>query len=497
MKAKQDMQTAPSKVQHFIGGSFCASENGAWIERENPATGEPLRLVARGGASEVQRAICAAEKAATPWAATSASERSRVLLRIADGIDAALEALALAESEDTGKPLSLARSLDIPRAAANFRFFATAILHETGESYRTETPQHALNYVLRKPIGIVGCISPWNLPLYLFSWKIAPALAAGNVVIGKPSELAPMTASMLCEIASRAGLPAGVLNVVHGLGGEAGHAIVSHSQTKAISFTGGTATGAAIATVAAPAFKKLSLELGGKNPTIICADADLTVAMPEIVRSAFLNQGQICLCGSRILVHQSRLAEFMAQFTAHVSGLRVGDPLESESDLGSLVSNEHRAKVQALVQSGIDDGAKIVMGGNAPIRLSSRVARGAFMHPTILLAPPQESRCVQEEIFGPVVTVQSFDRHADAVRLANGTRYGLAATIWTRDLSRAHRMASALDAGIVWVNCWLLRDLRTPFGGTKDSGVGREGGTEALRFFTEQTNVCIATGAQR
>ncbi len=490
------MQTAPTQVQHFIGGSFCASESGAWISRENPATGDALRLIARGGAFEVQRATTAAEMAAKPWAATSVAERSRVLLRVADGIDAQLDALALAECEDTGKPLALTRSLDIPRAAANFRFFATAILHETSESYRTDAPQHALNYVLRKPIGIAGCISPWNLPLYLFSWKIAPALATGNAVIAKPSELAPTTASMLCEIASRAGLPPGVLNVVHGLGSEAGAAIVAHPQTKAISFTGGTTTGAAIAGVAAPMFKKLSLELGGKNPTIICADADLASAMPEIVRSAFLNQGQICLCGSRVLVHKSRLAEFMELFTAHVSGLKVGDPLESESDLGCLVSNEHRAKVHALVQAGVADGAKVVAGGNFTTGLSARVAKGAFMNPTVLLAPPQDSRCVQEEIFGPVVTVQSFDRHADAIRMANGTRYGLAATIWTRDLSRAHRMAHALDAGIVWVNCWLLRDLRTPFGGMKDSGVGREGGSEALRFFTEPTNVCIATGAQ-
>ena len=301
---------------------------------------------------------------------------------------------------------------------------------------------------------------------------------------------------MLCEIAARAGLPAGVLNVVHGLGSEAGHAIVAHPQTKAISFTGGTTTGAAIAGVAAPMFKKLSLELGGKNPTIICADADLTVAMPEIVRSAFLNQGQICLCGSRILVHKTRLAEFMEQFTALVSALRVGDPLDAESDLGSLVSMEHLAKVTAMIARGVKDGAKIVTGGAPPARLTSRVAKGAFLSPTVLLAPPQDSQCVQEEIFGPVVTVQSFDRHADAVRMANGTRYGLAATIWTRDLSRAHRMAGALEAGIVWVNCWMLRDLRTPFGGMKDSGVGREGGTEALRFFTEPTNVCIALGAR-
>ena len=490
------MHASPTQVQHFIGGSFCPSESDAWIPRENPATGAPLRSIARGQSEDVARAAGACAKAQKAWGATSPAERSRILLQIADGIDAQLDALAMTECEDTGKPLSLARSLDIPRAAANFRFFATAILHETGESYRTEVPQDALNYVTRRPVGTVGCISPWNLPLYLFTWKIAPALAAGNAVIAKPSELAPTTASMLCEIAARAGLPAGVLNVVHGLGSEAGHSIVAHPQTKSISFTGGTTTGAAIAGVAAPMFKKLSLELGGKNPTIICADADLTVAMPEIVRSAFLNQGQICLCGSRILVHKTRLAEFMEQFTALVSALRVGDPLDAESDLGSLVSMEHLAKVTAMIARGVKDGAKIVTGGAPPARLTSRVAKGAFLSPTVLLAPPQDSQCVQEEIFGPVVTVQSFDRHADAVRMANGTRYGLAATIWTRDLSRAHRMAGALEAGIVWVNCWMLRDLRTPFGGMKDSGVGREGGTEALRFFTEPTNVCIALGAR-
>ncbi|MFZ9914911.1 MAG: aldehyde dehydrogenase [Phycisphaerales bacterium] len=482
------------EVDHFIGGAFCGAGSGARISRENPATGEPLRAIARGDAADVARAVDAARRAGAIWGRMPAADRSRVLLAMAAGIEARLDELARLECEDTGKPLSLARSLDIPRAAANFRFFATAILHEAGESFSTERPARAINFTLRRPLGVVGCISPWNLPLYLFTWKIAPALAAGNCVVAKPSELTPTTATVLGEIAQAAGLPAGALNIVHGLGGEAGQAIVDHAEVRAVSFTGGTTTGRRIAARCGERLIPASLELGGKNAAIVCEDADLSVALPEIVRSSFLNQGEICLCSSRILVHRSRMKEFTERFVAAANALTVGDPLSAETDLGALISKAHREKVLAAVERGVRDGGVVAAGGEVPRGLPARVANGAFLRPTVLLGVPQDSTCVQEETFGPVVTVHGFDRHRDAVAMANGTRYGLSASVWTRDLSRAHRMAGALDAGTVWVNCWMLRDLRVPFGGTKDSGIGREGGVHALHFFSEPTNVCIATG---
>jgi aminomuconate-semialdehyde/2-hydroxymuconate-6-semialdehyde dehydrogenase len=358
----------------------------------------------------------------------------------------------------------------------------------------TERPARALNYVLRKPLGVVGCISPWNLPLYLFTWKIAPALAAGNCVIAKPSELTPSSAAALCDIARNAGLPPGVLNIVNGLGAEAGQAIVDCSAVRAVSFTGGTATGRRIAARCGERLIPASLELGGKNAAIVCEDADIALAVPEIARSAFLNQGEICLCSSRILVHRSRMKEFTERFIFAARGLTVGDPMSTESDLGALVSKAHREKVMAAVERGVADGGVVACGGEIPRNLSARVANGAFLQPTVLLGVPQASSCVQEETFGPVVTVQGFDRHRDAVMMANGTRYGLAASVWTRDLTRAHRMAARIDAGTVWVNCWMLRDLRVPFGGVKDSGIGREGGHEALRFFSDVSNVCISMG---
>lgn len=482
------------EVDHFINGGYAAAQSGARIARENPATGEPLRAIARGDAADVARAADAATRAFATWGKTPAAERSRIMLAIAAGIDARLEELAKIECEDTGKPIALARSLDIPRAAANFRFFATAILHEASESFATERPTRAINYVLRKPLGVVGCISPWNLPLYLFTWKIAPAIAAGNCVIAKPSELTPTTAAMLGEIAREAGLPAGVLNVVHGLGAEAGQAIVDCQVVRAVSFTGGTVTGRRLAARCGERLIPASLELGGKNAAIVCEDADLSIAVPEILRSSFLNQGEICLCSSRILVHRARMKEFAERFTESARAMNVGDPMAAETDLGSLISKAHREKVMAAIERGVQDGGVVACGGEIPRNLPARVANGAFLRPTVLLGVPQESSCVQEETFGPVVTVHGFDRHRDAVAMANATRYGLAASVWTRDLSRAHRIAARLDAGTVWVNCWMLRDLRVPFGGVKDSGIGREGGHEALRFFSDVSNVCIATG---
>ena len=482
------------EVNHFINGSFVPASCGTRLSRENPATGAPLRAIARGDAADVAKAADAAQRAFESWGCTPASERSRILLAIASGLDARLDELALLESEDTGKPLSLARSLDIPRASANFRFFATAILHEASTSFLTERPARALNYVLRKPLGTVGCISPWNLPLYLFTWKIAPALAAGNCVIAKPSELTPTTAAVLCDIARNAGLPAGVLNVVHGLGAEAGQAIVDCPSVRAVSFTGGTATGRRIAGRCGERLIPASLELGGKNAAIVCEDADLALAVPEIARSAFLNQGEICLCSSRILVHRTRMKEFTERFIAAARALTVGDPLAAESDLGCLISKAHREKVLAAIERGVSDGGVVATGGGIPRHLPARVAGGAFLEPTVLLGVPQSSACVQEETFGPVVTVHGFDRHRDAVTMANGTRYGLAASIWTRDLARAHRIAARLDVGTAWINCWMLRDLRVPFGGVRDSGIGREGGNEALRFFSDVSNVCVSLG---
>ncbi len=482
------------QVDHFINGAFVPSVSGERLARENPATGEPLRSIARGDAADVASAAAAATRASEVWARTPASERSRILLAVAAGIDARLEELALLECEDTGKPLSLARSLDIPRAAANLRFFATAILHEASESFSTERPARALNYVLRKPLGVVGCISPWNLPLYLFTWKIAPALASGNCVIAKPSELTPTTAAVLCDIARHAGLPAGVLNVVHGLGHEAGQAIIECPQVRAVSFTGGTNTGRRIAARLGERLVPASLELGGKNAAIVCADADLELAVPEIARSAFLNQGQICLCSSRILVHRSRVKEFTERLVVATRALTLGDPLSAETDLGSLVSKAHREKVIAAIERGVADGGVIACGGEIPRALPKRVVNGAFLQPTVMLGVPHASSCVQDETFGPVVTVHGFDRHRDAVAMTNDTRYGLSASVWTRDLQRAHRISARLDAGTIWVNCWLLRDLRVPFGGVKESGIGREGGSEALRFFTDISNVCVSLG---
>ncbi|MFM7730784.1 MAG: aldehyde dehydrogenase, partial [Flavobacteriales bacterium] len=410
-------------------------------------------------------------------------------IRLATAIEKNLESFAKAESVDNGKPISLARQMDIPRSVANLKFFATAILHWNSEAHITD--HQALNYTLRKPIGVVGCISPWNLPLYLFTWKIAPAMATGNCVVAKPSEITPMTAYLLTKTCEEIGFPAGVLNVVHGTGSLAGSALVEHPGIKAISFTGGTATGAHIARVAAPMFKKLSLELGGKNPNIIFADADLEKALKTTLRSSFANQGQICLCGSRILIHSSIYEEFKRQLVEKTQSMSVGDPLSEETKTGAVVSEAHMKKVLAYIELAQEEGGVVLCGGDR-VKLEGRCADGYFIAPTIIEGLGPHCRTNQEEIFGPVVTLQSFESDEEAIELANATPYGLAASIWTKDLNRAHQLSSRMDSGIVWVNTWLMRDLRTPFGGVKNSGVGREGGWDALRFFTEAQNVCIA-----
>jgi len=478
------------QIQNFIDGKFVEPICGKYLDNIEPATGKPYSQVADSDARDVELAVAAAEKAFVDWSKKTAGERSRFLLRIADLIESDLERFARAESIDTGKPISLARSLDIPRAIANFRFFATAILHSESEAHMTDNV--AFNYTLRQPRGLAGLISPWNLPLYLLSWKIAPAIAVGNTAIAKPSELTPMTAYMLCEIAREAGLPNGVLNVVHGTGPNVGAAITAHPKISTISVTGGTATGRKVAEACAPLFKKVSLELGGKNPNIIFADADLDAAIAGSVRSSFANQGQVCLCGSRVFVERSAYEDFVERFINEASRLRVGDPLDENTEQGAIVNKTQLEKVKFYVDLAQKEGGKVAMGGSMPEAPNERCQEGYFFQPTIITDLSVSCRTNREEIFGPVVTITPFDSEEDVINHANDVEYGLSSTVWTQNLSRAHRVAERINTGTVWVNCWLVRDLRVPFGGMKQSGVGREGGEEALRFFTEPKNVCIA-----
>ncbi len=479
-----------TRIPNFINGEFVEPIGGNYLDNIEPATGKTYSLVADSGKEDVDLAVSAAEAAFPNWSRTPAADRSKILLRMADLIDRDLEKLARAESIDTGKPLTLARTLDIPRAASNFRFFATAILHTENEAHVTDGV--AFNYTLRQPRGIAGLISPWNLPLYLLSWKIAPAIAVGNTAIAKPSELTPMTAFLLCEIAREASLPNGVLNVVHGTGPNVGAAITAHPKITTISFTGGTVTGKKVAEAAAPMFKKVSLELGGKNPNIIFADADLNAAIAGSVRSSFANQGQICLCGSRVFVERPVYKEFVDRFTRIASRLKVGDPLEETTDQGAIVNKAQLEKVKFYVDLAQKEGGKIAMGGKAPDAPNERCRDGYFFPPTVIVDLPVACRTNREEIFGPVITITPFDNEDEVIGYANDVEYGLSSSVWTQNLGRAHRVAEKINAGTVWVNCWLVRDLRVPFGGMKASGVGREGGEEALRFFTEPKNVCIA-----
>lgn len=478
----------PYYLENYIDGNLIAPLSSKFLDCINPATAEVFAQIPDSNEQDLELAVAAAKKAFTTWSKTSNEERFRILNRIADLIDENLEELALAETNDNGKPLWLSKKVDIPRASSNFRFFATGIMHFAAESH--SMTDKAINYTLRNPVGIVGCISPWNLPLYLFTWKIAPALAAGNCVIAKPSEVTPLTSYLLSKICIEAGLPAGVLNIVHGNGPNCGEAIVKHEDIKAISFTGSTRAGERIASIAAPMFKKLSLELGGKNPNIIFADCDWDKMMSTTLQSSFANQGQICLCGSRILVEESIYDEFKAEFIKRAKKLTVGDPLDANSKQGAVVSKMHFDKVMSCIELAKQEGGKILLGGNA-VKLEGRCANGYFIEPTIIEGLGANCKTNMEEIFGPVVTLQSFKTEDEALQLANTSNYGLAATIWTQDVSKANRVAAKVESGIIWVNCWLLRDLRTAFGGMKNSGFGREGGWEALRFFTETKNVCI------
>ena len=475
-------------LANLINGESTAPASGSYLDNINPATGEVYSKIPDSDERDVNAAVDAARKAFPTWSGLPKEKRSALLLNLSSLIEKNLERLALAESNDQGKPLWLSRSVDIPRAVSNFQFYATAALHAHTEAHAME--QTAINYTLRTPIGVAGCISPWNLPLYLFTWKIAPALAAGCTVVAKPSEITPMTAYLLGELSIEAGLPPGVLNIVHGLGPKVGMSIVSHPTIPAISFTGGTKTGAVITQTAGPMFKKLSLELGGKNPTIIFADADFDKTVQTAVRSAFSNQGEICLCGSRILIERPLYDRFKNAFVEEVKKLRVGDPLEEKNWLGAIASEQHFQKILSYIELAKTEGGILLCGGKA-VQPEGRCANGYFIEPTVFEGLSYDCRTNQEEIFGPVVTLQPFDAEDDVIRYANSTEYGLACSLWTSDLSRAHRMAGQLEFGIVWINCWLLRDLRTPFGGMKNSGVGREGGFEALNFFTEERNVCI------
>jgi aminomuconate-semialdehyde/2-hydroxymuconate-6-semialdehyde dehydrogenase len=477
-----------TELLNFIGGQYQPALSGKSIENFAPATGQLLGSIPRSHADDVEAAVQVAQKVQSAWALTSPEQRHDILMRISEGIMARLDELAELESLDSGKPISVARTVDIPRAALNFKFFATAAMHFASESH--EIPGQALSYTLRRPVGLVGCISPWNLPLYLFSWKIAPALASGCVVIGKPSEVTPITAFKLAEICQQAGLPDGVLNILHGLGPEVGAAMTAHPKIKAISFTGSTRAGAEIARVAAPMFKKISLELGGKNPTIICADADLEQAASVTARAAFSNQGQICLCGSRIYIERSVYEQVKTSLIEKVQHLRQGDPTDPRTQVGALVSKLHFEKVCSYLDLARAEGGTILTGGQA-MQMPGSLAQGWYVAPTLIEGLGNSCRTNQEEIFGPVATIQPFDTLEEAIALANDTPYGLSASVWTQNLTKANKLADALETGIVWVNTWMLRDLRTPFGGVKQSGVGREGGWDAMRFFTEPKNVTI------
>ena len=474
-------------IQNYINGKLISPVADRWIDNYNPSNGEVYSQIPNSTKEDVELAYKAAADAFPSWSNTSLDERSNILSKIATLIKEKLSFLAAAESKDNGKPVSLATQIDIPRASSNFQFFANAITQFSSEAHES-VGLNAMNFTMRQPIGVVGCISPWNLPLYLFTWKIAPAIAAGNCVVAKPSEVTPMTAYLLGEICTEAGLPKGVLNIVHGLGTTTGQAIVEHPNIKAISFTGGTATGAHIARVAAPMFKKLSLELGGKNPNLIFADCDYEKMLNTTVRSSFANQGQICLCGSRIFVEEKIYEKFKKDFIQKVSELKVGNPSEVDTNIGALVSKQHLEKVKSYIDIAEQEGGKILFGGKNVTVTDSE--NGYYLQPTIIEVSDNKCRLNQEEIFGPVVTIMPFKTDAEALRLATDVKYGLSATLWTNNLNRTMQISKQVHAGIVWVNTWLLRDLRTPFGGQKESGVGREGGFEALRCFTEPKNSC-------
>lgn len=476
------------KILNYINGELKEPKNKKFMENMNPATGKAYSLVPDSNEADVLEAIAAAEAAFPAWSQAAVEDRVRFMRKIAARIQERNAELVLAESIDSGKPVGVSGTVDIPRSQANFEFFADAMTQFHGETFQTDT--RALNYVTYSPLGVVACISPWNLPLYLFTWKIAPALVAGNTVVAKPSELTPMTAYLLSEIAIEVGLPKGVLNILHGRGPEVGAPMVNHPSIKAVSFTGSTVTGRNIAQSVAGSFKKVSLEMGGKNGNIVFADCDFDKAVETTVRSSFSNQGQICLCGSRIFVEKSIYEKFKTAIVEKTKQLKQGDPLKADTQQGAVVSKDHQAKVLSYIEHAKNENGKILCGGQKA-EMGGEFADGYFIQPTLIEGLSYQSKVNQEEIFGPVATLTPFETEEEVLKMVNSTKYGLAASVWTQDLKRGHRIAQRIESGIVWVNTWMLRDLRTPFGGVKESGVGREGGKHALEFMSEVKNICI------
>jgi aminomuconate-semialdehyde/2-hydroxymuconate-6-semialdehyde dehydrogenase len=474
-------------IKNYINGELRDALSNKIINVVNPSIGKVYGTLPDSDSQDVMLAIEAAKEALPAWKILSFEQRFDLLLKLANGIETRMNEFVEAESMDNGKPQWLAAQSDIPRAISNLKFFASAQMNFPSESHHT--PNQGLNYTLRQPIGIVGCISPWNLPLYLFTWKIAPALAAGNTVVAKPSEITPYTAYLLSTVCIEIGFPKGVLNIVHGLGAKVGQAIVEDKRVKAIAFTGGTVTGRAINIECAKQFKKVSLELGGKNPNIIFDDCDFEDMMATTVRSSFTNQGQICLCGSRIFIQKTIYTQFKEEFITRINQLTIGDP-KTNVNIGAVVSEDHMHKILGYIELAKEEGGTILTGGKRYIP-EGECRDGFFIEPTVIEGLGHLCRLNQEEIFGPVVTLIPFDTEEDAIEMANSTTYGLACTIWTENVKKAHRVAQSIDSGIVWVNTWMVRDLRTPFGGMKESGIGREGGFEAMRFFTETKNVFI------
>jgi len=476
------------KILNYINGELVEPKSGNYLDNYNPSNGQVYSLIPDSDELDINNAVASAKEAFKTWSKTPKQERSDILMKLADTIEKYSVELIKAESKDNGKPETLAAHVDIPRAPANIRFFAGAILHDSSQMH--EMDGMAINYTLRKPIGVAACISPWNLPLYLLTWKIAPAIASGNTVVAKPSEVTPMTAYILSKICIEAGLPNGVLNIVHGLGSKTGDPLTTHMETPIVSFTGGTVTGKHIAAVTAPMFKKVSLELGGKNPNIIFADADFDKAVSTAARAAFTNQGQICLCGSRLFVQEDIYEKFKTALIEKTKKLKVGDPKQPSSNLGAVVSKDHMNKILSKIEEAKKLGGKILTGGNRLI-LEGKLKDGYYIEPTIIEGLPSDCSINQQEIFGPVVSIIPFKTEEEVITMANSTKYGLSASIFTENISKGHRVAANIESGVVWINTWLLRDLRIPFGGMKHSGLGREGGFKSLEFFTEPKNICV------
>ncbi len=476
------------EIKNFIDGEFLLSSSGQYIDDINPATGELIGKITNSNSQDVQNAVDAASSALQSWSSLTIEQRIAWLNKIADALESKKELIAQTESRDTGKPISLARRVDANRSITNFRFFAEFAAKQNDMQFDMDD---AINYVHRKPVGVVGLITPWNLPLYLLTWKIAPALVMGNTIIAKPSELTPLTANLFASTLQEIGFPKGVFNIVHGLGPNAGQPILEHPEIKAISFTGGTQTGRIVAKTAAPLFKKLSLELGGKNATIILDDADLHAAAKGAAKAGFTNSGQVCLCGSRILVDASVATEFTELLLNEVRSMKQGDPQNEDTEIGSVISIQHLEKVESYVELAKQEGGTILTGGKRPSLSSNQNLNGAFLEPTVISGLGIDSRTATEEIFGPVVTLHTFENQDQAIEMANSTEYGLAGSVWTTDLERGKQFSKQIETGIMWVNTWLHRDLRTPFGGVKNSGVGREGGQWSLSFFSEMTNICV------